>query len=613
MADTKTEFTTVTAKEPKPITVELTTDRVSDPSLTKLAELNRELRERIEKNVKDADVKKLLLARLDEDKNLIGAAGIDRLNDNKEKDLLGDKHKGLSDRQEETKNVFGKNLKEDQEKINQILADMHEVRVKLLNQELLAIHRRTILRGYNKFNDYMGREGSKDVTARIPGQPLPLPDLLKEAGPQKSFRNAKTGEEVHFDGKDVIRGKDPIAVGYAAAAEGSHKNFVFGGKVENALASAEAFLNAGGEDFSLEDHTMQDLTSFGTGYWDNDEDGFKRCNAKFKELRARVDARKRANLDTPTTIFNADVKPARALAEAFGRLHGPDQHRGFLREHSSAVEQAQLAMELKRLNEEAGVEKPYHVFGSALDEHEYIRYCLSGLSPNNMMVQAYDQAYDDLQSTPEQLEAFRNKTDLHEIIKTLTDIKTPAARAKHYAEIPRMANDPVFRNQVRAAALAAIVDQHYIKLKDLSGKELKKDQFKDAPDSIRHDVANVLKGVDPQDLKEIQSIYTANFERGFAKIQKHNELSTDQFTRTDVLSGSRQVHSRALNAPEGAHQNPLMIKTNDDLRIYLGCSKPVHDVLVDYQKNTNNIPAADFKQDEQLIISDVPPRSFFSR
>lgn len=127
----------------------------------RLRALDASLRRGINERISDERLKSDLLARLDQDRDLIAQASVNCLDDACETFLLdpiGEKNKGLVDRQNKTKTMFITRLQgqDGANDINQLLTEMCEVRAGLLLNHLRDLQRTEIERAYNRFSALLG-------------------------------------------------------------------------------------------------------------------------------------------------------------------------------------------------------------------------------------------------------------------------------------------------------------------------------------------------------------------------------------------------------------------------------------------------------------------------
>jgi hypothetical protein len=512
-----------------PALINTTVSNVVADQATKerLRELDALLRRRIAA-LTDDDLKNGLLARLDADRDLIATAGVDRLNDARDKDLLDpncEKNKGLNDRQARTKQTFTTRLQGNAaaNEINSLLGEMSEVRSGLFQKYLQDFDRKAHEKGYNAFNDYMGRSRPNEVTARLPGQPRPAINLRQELGQQStvtSAQNANRKVEFLADGNSA-KSEDPVALGLGMVADGK-TSIIFGGHPRRALAAARAALDAGAEDVDLEEAT-QNAMYVSSGLFDSFDEA-KALRDEYDRLRQRVQAMKFARLNSATSVFNDDVTEARQHAETFGKISTPQGQLDFLRTLNSN-QQARLALELKALNEGVGDGTPYRLGEAKLDEFNYISGLLAandGPRWTQGLTAGFQDAYSRIQTEPQQLEAFKALTDPYEAAKFIANIKTPRARARFYAEIDNMPQNAVnlnFTNEVRAACLAAQVERRF-KLASNDPKSTRENYQMSAAKNDPAEVNEILRGCSAQEVTRIQGMYHQYFDRLNCKVTR---------------------------------------------------------------------------------------------
>ncbi len=126
----------------------------------RLDQLETLLRQKIIERISNQELKNTLLARLNQDKKIIVQASLDSLNDARETvllDPLGEKNRGLNDRQDKTRILFATQLKghDAANEINHTLAQLCDVRSRMLQQH--CQEKNLLERAYQSLSRYMGR------------------------------------------------------------------------------------------------------------------------------------------------------------------------------------------------------------------------------------------------------------------------------------------------------------------------------------------------------------------------------------------------------------------------------------------------------------------------
>jgi hypothetical protein len=543
-----------------PINLNVSNVVAAEATKERLRELDALLRRRIAA-LTDEDLKNGLLTRLDADRDLISTAGVDRLNDARDKDLLdpnGEKNKGLNDRQNKTKQMFTARLQGNAaaEDINRLFGEMSEVRAGLFQKYLQDFERKSTEKGYDKFNDYMRRTPPDRVTARIPGQARPEINLRNELGAQTTVRSQRDpNTEVHFGANGyTATSKDPVALGLGMVADGQ-KSITFGGHPRRALAAAQAALDAGAEDVDLEENSKNAMY-VSSGLFDSFDEA-KALRDQYDRLRERVAAMKFARLNSATSVFGENVTEARQHAETFGKIGTPDGHLDYLRTLNSD-QRARLALELRDLNApRPEAEQPVYRLGEVnLDEYNYISGLLGTIDgPRWTQGQAaeFRDAYARIQTTPQQIDTFKSYTHPHEAAYFISNIKSPEARARFYAEIDNMTGDgnPEFKNKVRAACLSALVERRY-KLASNDPKSTREDYKLTAAKADPAEVNEILRGKSPEEIAYIKQYYEQHYDRLFIKLAQF----TPEYNARGIPEGRSELRNITFNAPTGELRLP---------------------------------------------------------
>ncbi len=507
-----------------PIISKVSSDVINAATKERLRAADELLRRRIGA-LADAGLRDALLARLDKDQDVIQQAGIDRLNDARDKDLLDpgeEKNKGLNARQEATKKLFASQLtgNADAAAINEALDAMSQIRAGLFQKHLQEVERKSHERGYDLFNEYMGRSRPKEVTARTPGQPRPPIDLRKDLGQNSTVTHPQDDKrkiEFQPDGNSA-KSEDPYALGLGMVADGK-KDIIFGGHPEKALMAAEVALNAGAEDVDLEPET-KDLMYVSSGLYDNFEKT-KELRDRYDRLRQRVAAMKFARLNSANPVFNDKVTESRQHAEIFGKITTDAGRKDYLVTLNDD-QKARLALELRDLN--SGLpeaDKPIYRLGEIkLDEYNYITKLLASVNGPRwaqLLPQGFRDAYSRIQTEPQQLAAFRALTQPYEAADFIAQIKDSEARARFYAEIENMNGDSAFKNEVRAACLGALVERRY-NIASNDPKSTLEDYKLTATNADPNEINEILRGKSHADIEHIRELYLNKYDRLAIKV-----------------------------------------------------------------------------------------------
>lgn len=171
-----------------------------------LTKLEYDLQELVAR-LNDAVARNQILARLTEDKQLITQSGVERLDHNKAKFLLGDNEsKGLKDRQEKTTIYILSRLTENQANIAHLLAELHIGRLQLLNSHLVTANQREA--SYRQLERYLTSEtGTQNMVA----QGLTISGLLNEFGFQNNVKNLV--DEIDLNEANLLLDTEPTIRG----------------------------------------------------------------------------------------------------------------------------------------------------------------------------------------------------------------------------------------------------------------------------------------------------------------------------------------------------------------------------------------------------------------
>lgn len=550
MSSTKTEL--LATGNDKPM-VTLSTQNTPDITPEKLKELDASLQRALEQL--PPSEKKIVADRLNQDKSFISSASNDRLNDQKELKFTDNESKGLKDRHEKTKKMIDTAIAQAaiKQQINDLVADLHRVREGLLAKGLeeQEIVRRTKARDMT--NSYMEVD-PQDVRART-AKPT-LADFERDLGASQKLTHPRILDRTVEVTGNVLKSKDPKALGYLMADRG-HTDATFGGPPDKAYQAIKAFLDAGGEGFELEKATESALKS---GYYDQ-------YIEPFKALQARSDAIKTAKANAPNTIFNDKNTVPSEQAVTFGNIHSEQAHRDYLYSLVSSDKQAEMIMEVENRNRAAGYTKPYAFNGVAVNEYDYVISLLRN-DPNS--AKAFENAYLKLQTTPQQLEEFKNLQDPASTAEFINKIKSEKARAKFYEQISSMIGPDALKNQVRAACIVSLTDRRVKLLKDYPNPTRRQELIDHIKKEDKKEVAKILQGCKTTDLNEIKNLLP-RFNRIAIKVKHFNDDPTHPPIDFNQVINAASLPPTFTNLREQLYQggaDECILESTQDIELY---------------------------------------------
>lgn len=356
---------TVTAEQPT---------LAETPSLENIAKLERRLASTINA-IRNVQVKKALMARLEEDERIIREAGIDGLDDDKKGDLDREGAKGLIDRQNKTKAALQKEMielseNEKSEILKQVTA-LHDMRGVHLKEWLKQEHQKQMDNAYSSFLQYLGEPNPGVIRAHPIGAPLEstFQNDLRTKGP--NFINEATGKHLNVLG-NTFRSNDPTLLVKGMVAAGYKSISISCDNIDRALETARAAVAEGMEEVTFARDLMQRLdnptdphfTSYGH---------YQQVKAIWDGIQAQIAARKAARTDGRNTVFNAALNPAEHAglsenAQVFNNLGlNSEAHKDMLFQMTNQ-ERAALAYELSE-----DPNRSYVKNGIVYTPHDYIR------------------------------------------------------------------------------------------------------------------------------------------------------------------------------------------------------------------------------------------------